>query len=279
MFRCGGNHSGYQSPSSWLPISRATSRSSACMKKAPQLSRSTGATGKYRFPKNLTGEIQLACWFVISCCIMFIWCYFKIIYIYYYIYMYVSQRRRLIFHSGKALPLFIGWPNTIEMKNVFPARVKIVPRVPCVTTESSMWWTCGGWEPNWQDDSTFSWTGSVLINDLPVRFSYCRSKTRGVPTSSVIIEHQPTTWFDMCGSEISTSPTIFGWWVQAQRTFALRHQFHKGLGGWIFNEFISVTTSMLQFGSVADSQVLKFLYPTQMSCIVVAEGNRSMDNV
>lgn len=116
----------------------------------------------------------------------------------------------------------------------------------------------------------------VLINDLPVRFSYCRSKTRGVPTSSVIIEHQPTTWFDMCGSEISTSPTIFGWWVQAQRTFALRHQFHKGLGGWIFNEVISVTTSMLQFRSVADSQVLKFLYPTQMSCIVVAGGNRSI---
>lgn len=49
-------------------------------------------------------------------------------------YIYISQRRRLIFHSGKALPLFIGWPNTIEMKNVFPARVKIVPRVPCVAT-------------------------------------------------------------------------------------------------------------------------------------------------
>ena len=48
--------------------------------------------------------------------------------------MCVSQRRRLIFHSGKALPLFIGWPNRIEMKNVFPARVKIVPRVPCVAT-------------------------------------------------------------------------------------------------------------------------------------------------
>ena len=90
MFRCGGNHSGYQSPSSWLPISRATSRSSACMKKAPQLSRSTGATGKYRFPKNLTGEIQLACWFVISCCIMFI-CYFKIIYIYIYYYIYICM--------------------------------------------------------------------------------------------------------------------------------------------------------------------------------------------
>ena len=81
MFRCGGNHSGYQSPSSWLPISRATSRSSACMKKAPQLSRSTGATGKYRFPKIW----QVKSSWPVGLLYHVVLCLYDVIYIYVYL--------------------------------------------------------------------------------------------------------------------------------------------------------------------------------------------------
>ena len=130
MFRCGGKPFG-------LSVAQLLATDLSCH--VSQLSlHEEGTTAvkihrrdrQIQISKNLTGEIQLACWFVISCCIMFIWCY---IYIYNYIYVYLNVVD-WYFHSGKALPLFIGWPNRIEMKNVFPARVKIVPRVPCVAT-------------------------------------------------------------------------------------------------------------------------------------------------
>ena len=252
--------------------------------------------------KNLTGETQLACWFVISCCIMFIWRYIHIIYIYISLnvvdwYSILGRhcrsslagqtrlRWKMSFqHVSKSFPVCPVSPLACMITcSRFSVCVWFSIRLTCrIWLRTPLSLACGGHVAGSPTGKMILLSVGqevcwyVLINDLPVRFSYCRSKTRGVPTSSVIIEHQPTTWFDMCGSEISTSPTIFGWWVQAQRTFALRHQFHKGLGGWIFNEVISVTTSMLQFRSVADSQVLKFLYPTQMSCIVVAGGNRSI---
>ena len=67
------NHQDRHKWPSWRPISRATSRSSACMK--------AGRRDRQPISPILTDEIQLVCWFAISCGTMKCYVYISTSYI------------------------------------------------------------------------------------------------------------------------------------------------------------------------------------------------------